>query len=76
MGEGFFRAKNHTVDHSPKVPSIWEMSRVDDWVLRNCPVRAWKVFLDRRSLVTNVRDDACLWTLEVKARFSAPKSLD
>ena len=70
-----FRAKNHTVDHSPEDPSILEMSRVDDLDLRNCPVRAWKVFLDRRSLVTNVRDDACLWTLEVKALFTAFKAL-
>ena len=70
-----FRAKNHTVDHSPEDPSILEMSRVDDLDLRNCPVRAWKVFRDRRSLVTNVKDDSCLWTLDVKALFTAFKAL-
>ena len=70
-----FRAKNHTVDHSPEDPSILGMSRVDDLDLRNCPVRAWRVFRDRRSLVTNVRDDSAFWTLDLKALFTAFKAL-
>ena len=70
-----FRAKNHTVDHSPEDPSILGMSQVSDLDLRNCPVRTWRVFRDRRSLVTNVKDDSSFWTLDFKALFTAFKAL-
>ena len=63
------------MDHSPEDPSFLEMSRVDDLDLRNCLVRAWKIFRERRSLVTNVRDDSCFWTLDVKTLFGKPDNI-
>ena len=59
-----FRAKNYRVGHYPEHPSIRKMSHyfAGPRDLRNCPVETWKVYTNRRALVTNESDDSNFWT--------------
>lgn len=72
-----FRAKNYRVGHYPEDPSIRGMTHffAGPRDLRNCPVESWKIYVNRRSLVTNPSDDSNFWTLSYKALFTVFKSL-
>ena len=47
----------------PRPPSIVSLDSDESVHIRNCPVRALQIFLDRRRSVVNSLDDDCLWTL-------------
>ena len=59
----------------PDPPSFLRLSSDSDRHLRNCPVRALNIFLERRNLVVNNLDDDCFWTLSPTGLASAFRSV-
>ena len=59
----------------PQSPSILKMRSSNERFLRNCPVRALEIFLERRASVVCARNDDCLWTIGKAGLASAFRSL-
>ena len=57
-----FLAKYEQASFRPDHPSILPLTSDDESDLLLCPVRAWSIFLRRRSQVPGSRDDERLWT--------------
>ena len=59
----------------PHSPSALKMASETSRHLRNCPVRALEIFLERRRLVVSSHNDDCLWTLTQAGLASAFRSV-
>ena len=72
-----FRAKwcSGFTEFVPQSPSVLRMKSSNARYLRNCPVRALEIFLERRNSVVCSRDDDCLWTLGKAGLASSFRSL-
>ena len=60
---------------TPQSPSFSEMDSQDVFHLRNCPVRALKIYLERRCSVVNRDNDDCFWTLSQTSLSAAFRSV-
>ena len=59
----------------PQSPSALPLASESERHLRNCPVRALTIFLERRRLVVNRLNNDCLWTLSQSGLASAFRSV-
>ena len=60
---------------TPQSPSVLRMKSSSSRDLRNCPVRALCIFLERRAAVTGRNGDLCLWTLSQASLAASFRSL-
>jgi len=60
---------------TPQSPSILKMNSSSSRDLKNCPVRALTIYLERRASVTGCNDNSCLWNVGQASLAASFRSL-